>query len=68
MVVADHGKLVYERYFNGGARDTLNDMRSASKSLTALLVGAAIERGAIRGVDARVYPHFADKRPLAHPA
>jgi CubicO group peptidase (beta-lactamase class C family) len=67
VLVVDHQRLVYERYFGDGARDNLNDMRSASKSLTALLVGAAIERGAIAGVDARVYPYFADKRPLAHP-
>jgi CubicO group peptidase (beta-lactamase class C family) len=66
IVVADHGRLVYEAYFNGGSRDTLNDMRSATKTLTALLAGAAIERGLIPDVHAKVYPYFADKRPFLH--
>lgn len=66
VVVVDHDRLVYERYFGEGTRDTLNDMRSATKSLTSLLVGAAIDRGRIPAVDAKVYPYFADKRPLAH--
>ncbi len=35
VVVADHGRLVYEHYFNDGSADLLNDIRSASKSLTA---------------------------------
>lgn len=64
VLVADHGRLVYEHYFNGGARDTLNDMRSATKTLTAVLVGAAIDRGRIPDVSARVYPYFRDLAPL----
>ncbi|MEO8670759.1 MAG: serine hydrolase [Tahibacter sp.] len=66
VVVVDHGALVYEKYFNGGARDTLNDMRSATKSVTALLVGAAIERGLIASVQAKIYPYFPEKQPLQH--
>ena len=58
VLVADHGRLVYEHYFNDGSPDLLNDVRSASKSLTAMLVGAAIQRGAIRDVNAPVYPFF----------
>ncbi|MEO7430622.1 MAG: serine hydrolase [Dokdonella sp.] len=66
VVVADHGQLVYERYFGDETRDTLNDMRSATKSVTSLLVGAAIDRGAISAVDAPAFPFFADQRPLAN--
>jgi CubicO group peptidase (beta-lactamase class C family) len=62
VVVADHGRLVYEHYFNGGSADLLNDVRSASKSLTAMLAGAAIQRGAIRDVKAPVYAFFPDIR------
>jgi CubicO group peptidase (beta-lactamase class C family) len=60
VVVADHGRLIYERYFNGGSADLLNDVRSATKSLTAMLVGAAIARGAIRDVTVPVYGYFPD--------
>lgn len=41
------GRLVAERYFNGETPDALHDMRSAGKSVTSLLVGAARERGLI---------------------
>jgi CubicO group peptidase (beta-lactamase class C family) len=58
VVVADHGRLVYEGYFNGGSAEALNDVRSATKSLTAMLVGAAIARGAIKDVHAPVYAFF----------
>ncbi|HEY0232427.1 MAG TPA: serine hydrolase [Dokdonella sp.] len=66
VVVAQHGTLVYEHYFNDGARDHLNDIRSASKSVTALLAGAAIDRGLIANVQAKVYAYFPDK-PLRQP-
>jgi CubicO group peptidase (beta-lactamase class C family) len=61
LLVARDGRLVYERYFNGGGRDVLNNTRSATKSITALLVGAAIDRGLIAGPQARVYGFFADR-------
>lgn len=67
VVVAQHGKLVYEGYFNGSDASRLNDVRSASKSVTALLVGAAIDRGLIPSVQARVYDFFPDKQPVQHP-
>jgi CubicO group peptidase (beta-lactamase class C family) len=66
IVVAQDGKLVYEAYFNGGSVDQLNDIRSASKSITAWLVGAAIDRGLIPGVDTKVYDYFPDKQPVQH--
>lgn len=67
VVVAQHGKLVHEAYFNDGARDRLNDTRSAGKSVTSLLVGAAIDRKLIPGVQAKVYAYFPDKHPVANP-
>ena len=67
LVVVHRGALVYERYFNDGARDRLNDTRSLTKSLTALLVGAAIDRGLIPDAQARVATYFADRRPFEHP-
>ncbi len=41
ILVARHGKLVLEEYFHGEHRDKLHDTRSAAKSLTAILFGAA---------------------------
>jgi CubicO group peptidase (beta-lactamase class C family) len=51
LVVARHGRVVAESYFNGDGPDTLHDIRSATKSITALLMGIAVDRGAIRSVD-----------------
>lgn len=66
IVLARDGKLVYEHYFNGSDAEHLNDVRSASKSITALLAGAAIDRGLIPGVQAKVYGYFPDKQPIQH--
>ena len=51
VVVLRHDKLIAESYFNGDSVDTLHDIRSATKSLTALLMGIAIERHFIHSVD-----------------
>jgi len=66
LVVRD-GKLVYERYFNGADAGTLMDVRSASKTVTSILVGIAIDRGMLPGVEAKILPFFPEKRPLANP-
>ena len=52
------GEVAYEGYFNGATADTLHDVRSASKSVTALLIGAAIGDGSLPGVQAKVYDYF----------
>ena len=50
VVVLRDGRVVAERYYNGETADTLHDVRSAGKSVTALLLGIAIGRGKIRSV------------------
>ncbi len=45
ILIARHGKLVLEEYFHGNDRDHPHETRSASKSLTATLVGAACRPG-----------------------
>jgi CubicO group peptidase (beta-lactamase class C family) len=45
MLIARHGKLVLEEYFHGENRDKLHETRSAAKSVTATIVGAAIQAG-----------------------
>jgi len=52
VLVARHGKLVYEANFEGDAT-TLRDTRSATKSITDALVGIAIGEKKL-GVDSRV--------------
>ncbi len=55
VLVARHGKLVLEEYFYGFHRDKPHDTRSASKSLTSTLVGAAILNGVKLSPSDRVY-------------
>jgi CubicO group peptidase (beta-lactamase class C family) len=54
VLVARHGKLVYEGYFDGDA-STLRDTRSATKSITDILLGIAIGEKRLSDVDARVF-------------
>jgi CubicO group peptidase (beta-lactamase class C family) len=53
VLIARHGKLVYERYIDGDAT-TLRDTRSATKSITDILIGIAIDERKLSGVDAMV--------------
>jgi CubicO group peptidase (beta-lactamase class C family) len=55
ILIARHGKLVYEEYFHGFHREKPHDTRSASKSLTATLVGSVIAHGARLSVSTPVY-------------
>ena len=53
VLVAQHGRVIYEKYFDGDAT-TLRDTRSATKSITSAVVGIAIAQKKLSGVDARV--------------
>lgn len=55
VLIARHGRLVLEEYFHGYNRDTLHDTRSASKSVTSTLVGAAIHAGIPLNLSSPVY-------------
>jgi CubicO group peptidase (beta-lactamase class C family) len=53
IVIARHGKLVFEDYVDGDAL-TLRDTRSATKTITGVLVGIAIQDRRLSGIDAKV--------------
>lgn len=46
VLIARNGKLVLEEYFHGQHRNKLHNERSASKSVTATIIGAAMLEGA----------------------
>ncbi|MDV6330966.1 serine hydrolase [Asticcacaulis sp. 201] len=66
VVVLRDGHIVAERYYNGETPDALHDIRSAGKSITSLLVGIAIDRKAIHGIDDPVSLYWpeAKSRPV----
>jgi CubicO group peptidase (beta-lactamase class C family) len=55
VLIARHGKLVLEEYFHGYDRGTPHDLRSASKSWTNVLIGAAMHAGIPIRLDTPVY-------------
>jgi CubicO group peptidase (beta-lactamase class C family) len=67
VLLARDGKLAFERYFDADGPQGLRNTRSATKSVTGMLVGIAIDRGLISGVQARVLDYFPDKQPVQNP-
>lgn len=80
VLVVRAGRLVFEDYRSGPDQrwgqdlgsvahrpETLHDLRSVSKSVTSLLVGIAIDRRLIAGVDEPVFSFFPDLADLRTP-
>ena len=67
VLIARHGRLVHETYFDEGGAEARRNTRSATKTVTAMLVGAAIAEGDIAAVDAPVMPFIASYGPFDNP-
>ena len=67
LLVAYRGKLVLEEYFFGFDRDRPHDLRSAGKTFSSVLLGAAMRRGARISPESDVYPLLAGRGPFANP-
>jgi CubicO group peptidase (beta-lactamase class C family) len=59
------GRLVAAHHREGHSETTLHDLRSATKSVTSLLAGIAIDRGLITDADATVDSFFPEWPPHA---
>lgn len=62
LLVSRGGELIFERYYNGIRRDRPANIKSASKSVISALVGIALDRALIPGVQtpiARYFPEVA---------
>ncbi len=60
LLVSRGGQIVLERYYHGTRATTPENTKSASKSVISALVGIAIERKLIPGVNAPIAPYFKD--------
>ncbi len=58
LLVSRGGKVLVERYFNGATAAHPANIKSVSKSVIAALVGIAIERGVIAGLDTPLGAYF----------
>ncbi len=58
LVIIKNDSLALEEYFNTYWKETIHDIRSAGKSITALLLGIAIDKGLIKDVEQNIYNFF----------
>ncbi|MDP3718933.1 MAG: serine hydrolase [Acidobacteriota bacterium] len=58
LLVSHRGELVLERYYGGARATQTANIKSASKSVIAALVGIAVARGQIKGLDQPIADFF----------
>jgi len=58
LLVVKNGYLVFERYYNGFDEDDVHLLFSVTKSFTSALIGIAIDKGYIKGVEQKVLDFF----------
>jgi CubicO group peptidase (beta-lactamase class C family) len=63
VIVAHQGAIVAERGYRGNSVSEPTNIKSASKSIISALVGIAIDRGILDGVDQRIAPLLRDALP-----
>ncbi len=56
VIVARKGEVVAERAYDGHSLTATTNIKSASKAVVSALVGIAVDRGLLQGVDQRVAP------------
>lgn len=66
VLVSRHGRLIYEQYFDEGGAAALRNTRSATKTVTGILIGAAVDRGFLTA-QSHVLNYFPDRQPLQNP-
>lgn len=63
VIVSLDGKAIAARGYHGGSPDTPTNIKSASKSIVSALVGIAVARGVLEGVDQKIAPILARDLP-----
>jgi CubicO group peptidase (beta-lactamase class C family) len=58
LIVYSHGELRFEKYYNGFYKDSLHQIQSQTKSIVALLMGIAIDKGYIKSENEPVSVYF----------
>lgn len=68
LTLARAGEVVHARAYRGPGLDQPTNIKSASKTLLALIAGAAIEAGQVPGLEARAVPLLGGRPDGADPA
>jgi len=58
LLIVKNGYLVVEEYFNGYNAERIHTLQSVSKSITSAVMGIAIAKGFIKGVNEKVLDFF----------
>lgn len=61
--IAHQGEVIWSKAYNGARLNAVANIKSASKSLISAIVGIAIDKGILAGVDQAIAPLLADQLP-----
>jgi CubicO group peptidase (beta-lactamase class C family) len=70
FVLFQNDRVILEHFSNGSARNRPINVKSASKSILNALVAIALQRGELKGLDARItdyLPNYFERIPLNDP-
>jgi len=67
VLLLKNNTLLFEEYYRDYDRDKPHDLRSTTKSIRALLLGIAIDKGFVKSVDDPIYDYLPDLRPQKNP-
>jgi CubicO group peptidase (beta-lactamase class C family) len=62
LLIARHGRLVFENYYGDASRNGLQNMQSMTKTVSSALVGVALRKGFITSLDNRVVDYLLEYR------
>ncbi|MCR8842406.1 beta-lactamase family protein [Paenibacillus sp. SC116] len=63
VVIARHGYIAYEKYYNGYGPEDTHHVASVTKSILSALIGIATDKGFIKHIDQTVLDFFPDYMP-----
>ena len=67
VLIARRGHLVYEAYYDTDGIEGMRNTRSATKTITGMLAGAAIDRGYIASISTPIFTYLKPKQPIENP-
>jgi CubicO group peptidase (beta-lactamase class C family) len=62
LLIARHGRLVFEKYFGDASQEGLQNLQSMTKSVSSALVGISLKKGLILSLDRKALDYFPEYR------
>lgn len=67
VIVMHDNEIIYEKYYNNFNINTLQNTRSAAKSITGMLIGIAIDKGFIESENDPIFNYLDDYDSIENP-